>query len=230
MQKQSSPKSKKVHESIDAFLSAKRSNLVVSPGAVIVLDPEDPRRPKGMHEVEVHAYEDLQALGLVHPTLREDIARKAITADDSSAWEVIHKSAARQEEGCGCRCNPNSSGTEASVSYLREARARFSQTRATMHGQLAAAISEATGRSSKQTDLDVSSTYWWTSILTKYGVFKLFLWLLNDVEIMKNSQLVLAKSTKGLYGNALKIHKGGELIIKGSGVKLRFASAQGNLS
>jgi hypothetical protein len=57
-----------------------------------------------------------------------------------------------------------------------------------------------------------------------------YIWALNDVEIGKNATLTLGPAEKGLYCGELRIHVGGKLVVKGSGVKVRCLAAHGNLS
>lgn len=219
------------YETVAACLKSKQTDLVVPKSSTLVLDPAKPDTP-GFHRVRVERFEDLELLRLIPAGLTEHAVRAAITADDTQALAVARRrlpSATDVRCSCAPENAPHGQGTAILGNYRKDLAVAYRQVRNTVHPSLATTLSDTTGLPVLWNDVKLNAVYRLWRRFQARQVLELLLWQLRDVEIMNHAQLVLARNVSAIYGNALRIHTDGKLVITGSWVHLRFVSAQGNL-
>jgi hypothetical protein len=218
-----------VEQAIEDVLSrASRRDLVVQEDEELVVDVEAERFRNTVQQVMIRGFKDLQTLHLIPGALEEGLVRDAIAADDTIAFEAARRHVETHRD-VPCACSAGAPHEAMRTDYQTAFRRAYGDVRKHQNHNLAQVCSKATRQPTQWDSLDVAIIRGWVDKVSKISI-PFILILLADVEVMKNATLTLAPNAKYLSGNALKIHTGGKVVAKGSGVKLWFKSAHGNLA
>jgi hypothetical protein len=218
-------------QTLEEVLDAPREDLLVEDQTEVVLEPENELVSRARHAVEVRAFEDLQALHLVPEWLSERTLQEAIARDDDEARSLARGYMTDRRTPCDCDGGEVASDLRPfKLTYRSEYRRAYVGIRKAYHPNLAALMTDGGRGAYDASDIHVSMVHGWYSRFHDVGAIVTALWFLADVEIGKGATLALGPAEKGLYCGDLRIHVGGKLLIKGSGAKIRCASARGNLS
>lgn len=217
---------------VEEVFRAPRVDLSVEDETEVVLDAENERLSEARKLVEIRTFADLQQLSLIPDWLDEHRFSEAFARDDEEARQLAREYVASSPNRSECGC-PQEAQVDVPFKqvYGRAFRDAYVGIRKSHSPHLAEYMSEASGSSYEAGDLQVTRASGVYGAITKaMSPIMHYIWALNDVEIGKNATLTLGPAEKGLYCGGLKIHVGGKLVVKGSGVKIRCLSAHGNLS
>lgn len=215
---------------VDEVLRAPRDDLRVEDETEIVLDSQNERLSAARRLVEIRTFADLQQLSLIPDWLDEHRVAEALARDDEEARQLAREYVASSPNRSECDC-AHEARAEVPFKHVygRALRDAYIGIRKSHSPHLAEYMSEASKSSYQAGDLQVSRVSGY-DYAVKWAPIMHYIWALNDVEIGKNATLTLGPAEKGLYCGELRIHVGGKLVVKGSGVKIRCLSAHGNLS
>jgi hypothetical protein len=203
--------------SVEEFLKSPKEDVVAEAGEELLLDPDSPGFDfdRHFHRVRVVRFEELQELEFIPEQLPEEEVLRAIAKDDEAALE---------------RARELISGSASDEKETVRLRRVYAEIRPSYNFSLAEVVSAATGVPATWRDLHVALIRKRVRAVVESrprGALGLF--MLKDLIILRDATVTLGATVMGMYGNALQIHKHGNLVVKGLGVKLRFVSAQGEI-
>lgn len=214
---------------VDEIFAQPRESISLRPDETLDLDPSNERVRGFYHEAEIRSFADLQTLDLIPRRLDENRVREAINADDDEVLAAAMRRAGNGDRDCGCSSEDGGTTRSSKLAYSDDLRSMYSAMRRRYNPRLARILTENTGVFHNYDDIAPAVVTHWSKNWWSTPAMLLQLWLFMDVEVGANSTLVLGKSAKGLYCGDLRIHVGGRLVVKGSAVKIRCASATGNI-
>lgn len=212
--------------SIRKVLQQQAHNIVIPQSQEVNVGPDE-EYGQLFHRVQLRTFDDLQALSLVPEGLNEDNVRQAMALDDAEALNQARNHLHTTLRTCSCQGGQTGQSSW-KYHFRSDLRTTYNGIRRTYHLHLSQLLSDHYQKTVEWDSLLAMSVWGWTKHVTDFAPSVLVL-LAADITINRDATMNLSTTAKVLLANDIRIHVGGRLIINSSFIKIRCASAQGDL-